>query len=90
MDSFEDICRQRIAGNLAVFDRMVFEGHLSHLDKAETIRTLLWAQGDKITDFTAYAKSPTERIADNVDRLAAESGRPRISFDHVKRPTRSR
>jgi len=88
MDSFEDIHRPRITGSLAMFDRMIFKGHLSHLFKPDAVRALLWAQGYPITDFTAYAKSTTNRIADNVDRLAAESGRPRISFDHVK--TRNR
>ena len=88
MDSFEDIHRRHITGSLAMFDRMIFKGHLSHLFKPDAVRALLWAQGYPITDFTEYAKATTNRIAGNVDRLAAESGRPRISFDHVK--TRNR
>ena len=88
MDSFEDIHRRHITGSLAMFDRMIFKGHLSHLFKPDAVRALLWAQGYPITDFTEYAKATTNRIANNVDRLAAESGRPRISFDHVK--TRNR
>lgn len=39
-------------------------------------------------DFTAYAKSTTERIATNARKLATDAGRPVISFDHVK--TRNR
>ena len=88
MDSFEDIHRRHITGSLAMFDRMIFKGHLSHLFKPDPVPALLWAQGYPITDFTEYAKSTTNRIANNVDCLAAESGRPRISFDHVK--TRNR
>ncbi len=88
MDTFEDIHRRHITGSLAMFDRMIFKGHLSHLFKPDAVRALLWAQGYPITDFTEYAKATTNRIANNVDRLAAESGRPRISFDHVK--TRNR
>ena len=88
MDSFEDMHRRHITGSLAMFERMTFKGHLSHLFKPDAVRALLWAQGYPITDVTEYAKSTTKRIAGNVDRLAAESGRPRISFDHVK--TRNR
>ncbi len=88
MDSFEDIHCRHITGSLAMFDRMIFKGHLSHLFKPDAVRALLWAQGYPITDFTEYAKATTNRIAGNIDRLAAESGRPRISFDHVK--TRNR
>ncbi|MGA2307204.1 MAG: hypothetical protein ABSH29_23895 [Acidimicrobiales bacterium] len=63
MDSFEDIHRRHITGSLAMFDRMIFKGHLSHLFKPDAVRALLWAQGYPITDFTEYAKSTTNRIA---------------------------
>lgn len=52
MDSFEDMHRRQITGSLAMFDRMIFQGHLSHLFKPDAVRALLWAQGYPITDFT--------------------------------------
>jgi hypothetical protein len=41
-----------------------------------------------ITEFTAYAKATTERIANAARKVATDAGRPVISFDHVK--TRNR
>lgn len=48
----------------------------------------MWSQGVSLVDFTGYAKSTTERIANNARRVASDAGRPVISFDHVK--TRNR
>jgi hypothetical protein len=52
MDSFEDIHHRHITASLAMFDPMIFKGHLSHLFKPDAARALLWAQGYPITDFT--------------------------------------
>jgi histone H3/H4 len=86
--AFEDLHRDRISGTLAMFDRMIFKGHLSRLYKQDGARCFLWSQGVALKDFTAYAKATTERIANNARKLAADAGRPVISFDHVK--TRNR
>jgi hypothetical protein len=84
MGVFEDLHRQRITGSLAMFDRMIFKGHLTRLYKQDGARCFLWSQGVALKDFTAYAKGTTERIANNARRLATEAGRPVISFDHVR------
>jgi len=88
MGTFEDLHRRRVAGSLAMFDRMIFKGHLSGLYKGDNARCFLWSQGVALKDFTAYAKATTERIATNALKLAVDAGRPVISFDHVK--TRNR
>src|SRR6476659_9456103 len=88
MGAFEDLHRRRVAGSLAMFDRMIFKGHLSGLYKGDNARCFLWSQGGALKDFTAYAKATTERIATNARKLAVDAGRPVISFDHVK--TRNR
>ena len=44
MDSFENNHDQHITGSLAMFDRMIFTGHLSHLFKPDAVRALLWAR----------------------------------------------
>jgi hypothetical protein len=84
---FEDVHRGRITGSLAMFDRMIFKGHLTGLYKQDGARCFLWSQGVPLRDFTGYAKA-TERIANNARRLATDAGRPVVSFDHVK--TRNR
>jgi hypothetical protein len=88
MGAFEDLHRGRVAGSLAMFDRMIFKGHLSGLYKGDNARCFLWSQGVALKDFTAYAKATTERIATNARKLTSDTGRPVISFDHVK--TRNR
>jgi hypothetical protein len=86
--AFEDLHRDRVSGSLAMFDRMIFKGHLSSLYKQDGARCFLWSQGVALKDFTAYAKATTERIASNARKLVTDAGRPVISFDHVK--TRNR
>jgi hypothetical protein len=86
--AFEELHRDRVYGSLAMFDRMIFKGHLSALYKQDGARCFLWSQGVALKDFTAYAKATTERIANNARKLVADAGRPVISFDHVK--TRNR
>ncbi len=88
MGAFEDLHRQRVTGSLAMFDRMIFKGHLTQLYKQNGARCFLWSQGVALKDFTAYAKETTERIANNARKLVTDAGRPVISFDHVK--TRNR
>jgi hypothetical protein len=82
--TFEDLHRQRITGSLAMFDRMIFKGHLSHLFPQDNVRCFLWSQGFALKDFTTYARRTTEQIANNARKLATDAGRPVISFDHVK------
>ena len=88
MGAFEDVHRDRITGSLAMFDRMIFKGHLGALYKQDGARCFLWSQGVALKDFTEYAKATTERIANNARKLVTDAGRPVISFDHVK--TRNR
>ena len=43
MGAFENVHRDRIAGSLAMFDRMIFKGHLSRLYKQNGARCFLWS-----------------------------------------------
>ena len=72
--AFEDLHRDRITGSLAMFDRMIFKGHLSGLYKQDGARCFLWSQGVALKDFTAYAKATTERIANKARKLVADAG----------------
>ena len=59
MDSFEDIHRRHITGSLAMFDRMIFKGHLSHLFKPDAVRALVWAQGYPMARVASSTSRPT-------------------------------
>jgi hypothetical protein len=82
--AFEELHADRITGSLAMFDRMIFKGHLSALYKRDGARCFLWSQGVALKDFTAYAKATAERIANHARKFVTDAGRPVISFDHVK------
>jgi hypothetical protein len=59
--AFEDLHADRVTGSLAMFDRMIFKGHLSALYRQDGARCFLWSQGVALKGFTAYAKATTER-----------------------------
>ena len=84
MTLFEDVHAGRVTGELAMYDRLIFKGHLTRLFNQDAVRAYLWSQGVGLKEFTPYAKATTARIADHCRGLAAAAGRPVISFDHVR------
>ena len=68
MTTFEDLHRDRITGSLAMFDRMIFKGHISALYKRDGARCFLWSLGVAVKDFTPWVKATTERVAENARR----------------------
>ncbi len=84
MGAFEELHQKRITGSLAMYDRMIFKGHLTALFKQDGARCYLWSQGVALKDFTPYAKATTAQIADHCRALVTSAGRPVISFDHVR------
>jgi hypothetical protein len=92
MGAFEDVHQQRITGSLAMFDRMIFKGHLTSLYHPGAIRAMLWAQGYPMKEFSRYAQTVTAKITANAKRLAAEAGRPYLYLENMKtrRPTQTK
>jgi len=84
MNAFEERHSKVVTGSLSMFDRMIFKGYLPGLYKRDGARYFVWSQGVQLKDFTPWAKSTTEAIANNARALATRAGRPVISFDHVK------
>lgn len=84
MGAFEVVHEDRIVGALTMFDRVIFKGHLTRFFGNGAVRAFLWSQGVPLKDFTEYAKRTTDEIARCVQGIAADAGRPVISFDHVK------
>ncbi len=58
MGAFEELHQRRITGSLAMYDRMIFKGHLTALFKQDGARCYLWSQGVALKDFTPYATRP--------------------------------
>jgi hypothetical protein len=93
--AFEDLHVDRVTGSLAMFDQMIFKGHLSALYKQDGARCFLWTPGVALVDFTAYAKATTERIANNAREVRdrRRDGPPAvngadITSDRASRPPR--
>jgi hypothetical protein len=82
--SFEEVHAERVIGSLAMFDRMIFKGHLTALFKKDGARCFLWTQGVALRDFAPYVKATTARIAENAQALAVAAGRPVIYFEHAR------
>lgn len=84
MGAFEDVHRSRILGSLAMFDRMIFRGHLTRLYNPGAMRALLWTQGYPLKEFSRYAQAATEKITLNAKRIAEEAGRPYIYLENMR------
>ena len=78
MSSFEDIHAGEITGSLAMFDRLIFRGHLRRLHVAGGMRAFLWSQGVPLTRFGPYVQRITHELLDHAESLAAQAGRPSI------------
>ena len=83
MSVFEDIHAERVLGSLAMFDRLIFKGHLTGLYKPGAVSAFLWSQGFHMVQFSRYAQQATQTISDNVKAVAAQAGRPYIYLDHA-------
>jgi hypothetical protein len=78
---FEDIHAARVTGSLAMFDRVIFRGHLTKLYPPGAVRVFLWEQGVPLTGFGGWAKKATDVICDNALAVAAGAGRPVIYLE---------
>jgi hypothetical protein len=78
---FEDIHAGRVVGSLAMFDRLIFRGHLTNFYKPGSVRVFLWEQGVPLTEFGKWAKNATDAICDNAHAIASAAGRPVIYLE---------
>src|SRR5438093_10167009 len=56
MGDFEEVHRDRIVGSLAMFDRLIFKGHLTAFYRPRAVRAFLWNQGVPLTRFAEYLR----------------------------------
>jgi hypothetical protein len=81
MSIFEDIHRSAVVGSLAMFDRLIFRGHLQRLFFGDGVRVFLWEQGVPLTEFGSWAKQATDVLCDHAQQMANDAGRPYIYLD---------
>lgn len=76
MSSFDIVHQDRVVGNLCMFDRMIFKGHLTRLYPPEAFGAFLTRQGVLFKDFKPYVQAQTATLKAHAQRLAADAGRP--------------
>jgi len=83
--SFETEHAGQVTGTVAMFDRMIFKGHLPALYEHDGARCFSWSQGVGLKDFAPWAEATTATIAEHVRSLASSAGRPVVYFEHAVR-----
>jgi hypothetical protein len=81
MSSFEDTHRDRVRGSLAMFDRLIFRGHLMSFYYPGGVRAFLWHHGVPLTGFKDWVRQCSDSLCVHAARLAAEAGRPCIYLE---------
>ena len=82
MSIFEDIHGDAVVGSLAMFDRLIFRGHLQRLFFGDGVRVFLWEQGVPLTEFGAWAERATGIICEHAQRMAEQAGRPYVYLEN--------
>lgn len=76
MATFAEIQPEQTTGRLAMFDRVLFKGHLTGLYPKDAFARLLSKQGVLLKDFDQYVKSATEKVKAHAQSIAEQAGRP--------------
>ena len=76
MSAFEATHRKAVVGTLAMFDRLIFRGHLNRFFAPGGIKAFLWGQGVPLTEFAGWAKQATTVLCQHAEAMAAQAGRP--------------
>jgi hypothetical protein len=82
MSVFEDIHSASITGSLAMFDRIIFRGHLTRFFPTGAVRNFLWRLDVPLTGFGAWAKQATDALCRHAHHLAEEADRPILYLEH--------
>lgn len=75
MRTFGEIYASETAGQITMFDRIIFKGHLSGLYPCE--RQFDWylgQQGVQLKDYKGYAEQTTQELKRHMKQMAAEAG----------------
>jgi hypothetical protein len=81
MSIFEDRHRDHVMGSLAMFDRLIFRGHLMPFYYPGAVRAFLWHHGVPLTGFKDWVRQCSECLCAHAVQVAAEAGRPCIYLD---------
>jgi hypothetical protein len=83
MSAFEDRHAKAVVGTLAMFDRVIFRGHLRQFYAAGGLRAFMSTQDVLLKDFGTWAKDLSDALCDHAKRVAADAGRPHVYLERT-------
>ena len=78
MKTFLTLHQKEIFGQLEMFDRMIFRGHLSGFYPRGAFQHFLSSQGTLLKDFGRYVRTMTTILREHMSSIATEAARPMI------------
>jgi len=76
MKRFGDVYPEQCNGQLAMFDRVLFKGHLSGLYPFERLEAILYKQGVLLKEYKDFALSSSQQLREHIKEMAQAAGRP--------------
>ncbi len=86
MNDFLSIHQADIAGRLAMFDRIIFKGHLTRLFPPGALALFLSRQGVLLKDYGHYLEQVSATLKAHAQAVAQAAGRPFIYLKHSGGP----
>ena len=74
MQEFIEKHRDKIAGCVSYFDRVVMTGSITEISYAEGMTKHLRSKGIRIFDYTKFAEPLREEVRRNAEKVAAKNG----------------
>lgn len=84
MELLIDRYKEKIAGSLGCYDRLVFTGTLPGLCYADGMTRYLYSKGIRIFDYPKFAEPYREKLRANAERLSKENG---VAIEFVRNST---
>ena len=78
MQTFLSVHQAEILGQITMFDRMIFRGHLTGFYPQGAFQRFLSSQGRLLKDFGRYVRTMTGILREHMNDIATQAGRPMI------------
>ena len=75
-----DRYRERLAGVLSCYDRIIVTGTLPGASYAKGMTAFLWARRISVFDYPRFAEPPGDRVRERAAELASAAG---VTIEHI-------
>lgn len=76
METFGDIYPERSMGQLTMFDRVLFKGHLTGLYPFQRLEAILYKHGVLLKEYKEFALRSSQQLREHIKGIAQTAGRP--------------